>query len=160
MFFWRARAIPSAPGGTSFVITPGSGSWDLETRIGAVMDGKAAEHIREAIPVLASYCDVMGVRAFAEGRDLATDLSEPAFRQIASLCDKPLVNLESAANHPCQALADWKTLDDLDVPRRGRFVLSWANHPRALPLAHRAARDEGHRLTAQVAGNTLKKRKN
>jgi N-acetylornithine carbamoyltransferase len=126
-------------GGQSFVITPGSGSWELETRDGTVMDGKAAEHIREAIPVLASYCDVLGVRAFAEGRDLATDLAEPVFHQVAALCDKPLVNLESAMNHPCQALADWKTLDDLGVPRRGKFVLSWANHPRALPLAVPAA---------------------
>ncbi len=122
-------------GGHSFVITPGSGSWNLETRAGTVMNGDAAEHVREAIPVLASYCDVLGVRAFAEGRDLETDLSEPVFRQVAALCDKPLVNLESATNHPCQALADWKTLDDLGVPRRGKFVLSWANHPRALPLA-------------------------
>ncbi len=126
-------------GGQSFVITPGSGSWDLETREGVVMDGKAAEHIREAIPVLASYCDALGVRAFAEGRDLAADLAEPLFRQVAALCDKPLVNLESAMNHPCQALADWKTLDDLGVPRHGKFVLSWVQHPRALPLAVPAA---------------------
>lgn len=133
------QAAMAQLGGSSFVITPGSGSWDLEMRDGVVMNGKAAEHVREGIPVLASYCDALGVRAFAEGRDLATDLSEPAFRQIASLCDKPLVNLESAMNHPCQALADWKTLDDLGVPRRGKFVLSWANHPRALPLAVPAA---------------------
>lgn len=126
-------------GGTSFVITPGAGSWNLETRDGVVMTGSAAEHIREAIPVLASYCDALGVRAFAEGRDLATDLSEPTFARIRSLCDHPLVNLESAANHPCQALADWKTLDALGVPRTGKFVLSWANHPRALPLAVPAA---------------------
>jgi N-acetylornithine carbamoyltransferase len=126
-------------GGQSFVITPGSGSWELETRDGAVMDGKAAEHIREAIPVLVSYCDALGVRAFAEGRDLAADLAEPVFRQVAALCDKPLVNLESAMNHPCQALADWKTLDDLGVARRGKFVVSVANHPRALPLALPAA---------------------
>jgi N-acetylornithine carbamoyltransferase len=126
-------------GGTSFVITPGSGSWNLETRDGVVMNGTAAEHIREAIPVLDSYSDALGVRAFAEGRDLATDLAEPTFAAIAALCRTPLVNLESAANHPCQALADWKTLDDLKVPRRGRFVLSWANHPRALPLAVPAA---------------------
>jgi N-acetylornithine carbamoyltransferase len=58
---------------------------------------------------------------------------------MASLIDKPLLNLESAVNHPCQALADWKTLDDLAVPRAGRFVLSWAYHPRALPLAVPAA---------------------
>jgi N-acetylornithine carbamoyltransferase len=59
--------------------------------------------------------------------------------QLANLCDKPFVNMESAVNHPCQALADWKTLDDLDVPRRGKFVLSWVSHPRALPLAVPAA---------------------
>src|SRR5690606_11858623 len=51
----------------------------------------------------------------------------------------PLVNLESAVNHPCQALADWKTMDDLGVPRNGKFVLSWVWHPRALPLAVPAA---------------------
>lgn len=133
------QAAMAQLGGNSFVITPGSGSWDLETGDGVVMNGKAAEHIREGIPVLASYCDALGVRAFAEGRDLATDLGEPMFRKIAALCDKPLVNLESAVNHPCQALADWKTMDDLGVPRRGKFVLSWANHPRALPLAVPAA---------------------
>ncbi len=126
-------------GGESFVITPGSGSWQLETRLGVTMTGGAAEHIREAIPVLDSYCDALGVRAFAEGRDLAADLAERSFTNIASLCRRPLVNLESAVNHPCQALADWKTLDDLNVPRRGRFVLSWVNHPRALPLAVPAA---------------------
>src|SRR6202167_5672406 len=122
-------------GGSSFVITPGQGTWQLETRLNAVMDGAAAEHIREGIPVLASYCDALGVRAFAEGKSLANDLSESLFRQIDSLCDAPLINLESAVNHPCQALADWKTLDELGVPRHGKFVLSWAYHPRGLPLA-------------------------
>jgi len=126
-------------GGTSFVITPGTGSWNVETQVGVTMNGTAAEHIREAIPVLASYCDALGVRAFAEGKDLAEDLAEPTFAQIASLCRVPLVNLESAANHPCQALADWKTLDDFRVPSHGKFVLSWASHPRALPLAVPAA---------------------
>jgi ornithine carbamoyltransferase len=58
---------------------------------------------------------------------------------MAELVDKPLINLESAVNHPCQALADWKTMDDFGVPRNGRFVLSWAYHPRALPLAVPAA---------------------
>ena len=126
-------------GGQSLVVNPGQGSWQMETRTGVVMDGAAAEHIREGIPVLASYCDALGVRIFAEGRDLASDLAESTFSAIASLSDKPLVNLESAVNHPCQALADWKTLDDLAIPRAGRFVLSWAYHPRALPLAVPAA---------------------
>ena len=126
-------------GGSSFVITPGQGTWALETRLGVRMDGGAAEHIREGLPVLASYCDALGIRAFAEGRDLDADVADASFRAMAALVDKPLVNLESAINHPCQALADWKTLDDAAVPARAKFVLSWVPHPRALPLAVPAA---------------------
>ncbi len=126
-------------GGSSFVINPGQGTWQLETRPGVIMNGAAAEHVREGIPVLASYCDALGIRAFAEGKDLASDLAETAFNAMAGLIDKPLINLESAVNHPCQALADWKTMDELKVPASGRFVLSWAWHPRALPLAVPAA---------------------
>ena len=152
-------------GGGSFVITPGQGTWQLETRLGAIMNGAAAEHIREGIPVLASYCDALGVRAFAEGKNLADDLSETLFRKIDALCDKPLVNMESALNHPCQALADWRTLDELGVPTPAKFVLSWVYHPKPLPLAvpaatlHMAAmrgmevvvlRPEGYALPAPV----------
>jgi N-acetylornithine carbamoyltransferase len=126
-------------GGSSFVVTPGQGTWAVETRTGAVMNAGAAEHVREAIPVLASYCDALGLRAFAEGKDLAADLAEAPFKLMSSLCPKPFINLESAVNHPCQALADWKTMDDLGVPRAGKFVLSWVYHPRALPLAVPAA---------------------
>jgi len=126
-------------GGSSFVITPGSGTWQFETRLGAVMSGDRAEHVREGLPVLASYCDALGIRSFAEGRDLAADLAELGFKAMAELVDKPLVNMESAVNHPCQALADWKTMEDLGVPQNGKFVLSWVNHPRALPLAVPAA---------------------
>ena len=126
-------------GGSTFVITPGQGTWLLETRLHAVMDGAAAEHIREGIPVLASYCDALGVRAFAEGKNLAADLGESLFRTIDGLCDKPLINMESAVNHPCQALADWRTLDEIGVGNRAKFVLSWAYNPKALPLAVSAA---------------------
>lgn len=122
-------------GGDAIVITPGQGTWQLETRAGAVMNGAAAEHVREAIPVLASYVDALGVRAFGDGKDLGADFAERPFAAMAQLCDKPFINLESPMNHPCQALADWKTLDDLGVPVRAKFVLSWVYHPRALPLA-------------------------
>ena len=152
-------------GGSSFVITPGQGTWQLETRIGAVMSGAAAEHVREGIPVLASYCDALGIRAFADGKDLRSDIAETAFNAMAEVVDKPLINMESAMNHPCQALADWKTMDDAGVPRNGKFVLSWVYHPRALPLAvpsaalHMAAmrgmdvtvlRPEGYALPSQI----------
>jgi N-acetylornithine carbamoyltransferase len=155
-------------GGSSFVINPGQGTWQLETRPHAIMNGAAAEHIREGIPVLASYCDALGVRAFAEGRNLADDLGETLFGMIDALCDKPLINLESAANHPCQALADWRTMDELQVPAQAKFVLSWVYHPKSLPLAvpaatvHMAAmrgmevvvlRPDGFALPAQIMEN-------
>lgn len=133
------QAAMARLGGTSFVITPGQGTWQLETRLHAIMDGLAAEHIREGIPVLASYCDALGVRAFAEGKNLKNDLGETLFHAIDGLCKVPLINLESAMNHPCQALADWRTMDELKVPERAKFVLSWVYHPRALPLAVPAA---------------------
>jgi len=127
-------------GGSSFVISPGQGTWILETRDGVVMDGAAAEHVREAIPVLASYADALGIRSFAGGTDLAADLADSNFLNMADVCPVPLINLESAVNHPCQALGDWKTMDDLKIPTHGgRFVLSWAWHPKPLPLAVPAA---------------------
>jgi N-acetylornithine carbamoyltransferase len=127
-------------GGSSFVISPGQGSWVLETRDGVVMDGAAAEHVREAIPVLAGYADALGIRSFAGGLDLAADLADVTFRAMAGVCPVPLLNLESAIDHPCQALGDWKTLDELGVPAAGgRLVLSWAWHPKPLPLAVPAA---------------------
>jgi N-acetylornithine carbamoyltransferase len=127
-------------GGGAFVISPDMSIHGLETRHGIVMDGMAAEHIREAVPVIASYGDAVGIRAFAERRSLADDLADKEFNQLAALVDKPFINMESAINHPCQSLADWKTMDDLGIPASGgRFVLSWAWHPKALPLAVPAA---------------------
>ncbi len=126
-------------GGSSFVISPGRGSWPLETRAGVVMDGDAAEHVREALPVLAGYADALAIRAFASLSDLDADCADEPMRTFASLVDRPLVNLESAVDHPCQALGDWKAMDDLGVPRAGKLVLTWANHPKPLPLAVPAA---------------------
>jgi len=119
----------------SFVISPEMSIHGLESRYGIVMDGAAAEHVREAVPVIASYGDAMGVRAFAERRDLAHDVSDRDFQGLTSLIDKPWINMESAIGHPCQSLADWKTMDELEIPQHGKFVLSWAYHPKALPLA-------------------------
>ena len=133
------QAAMARLGGTSIVLAPGRGSWQLETRDGVVMNGAAAEHVREAIPVLAGYADALGIRAFASGTDLAADLADESFRRMAALAPVPTINLESAIDHPCQALGDWKTLDDLGVPTSGKLVLAWANHPKPLPLAVPAA---------------------
>jgi len=123
-------------GGGSFVISPDMSIHGLETRPGIVMDGTAAEHINEAVPVIASYGDAIGIRAFAERKNLEHDMAETEFNTLTGLIDTPWINMESAMSHPCQNLADWKTLDDLAIPANGgKFVLSWAFHPKALPLA-------------------------
>ena len=130
------QAAMTRLGGGSFVISPEMSIHGLESRPGIVMDGAAAEHIREAVPVIASYGDAIGIRAFAERKNLESDMAETEFAALTSLIDTPYINMESAMNHPCQNLADWKTMDDLGIPASGgKFVLSWAYHPRALPLA-------------------------
>jgi len=127
-------------GGSTFVISPEMSIHGLESRSGIVMDGVAAEHIREAVPVIASYGDAIGIRAFAKRENLADDLADSEFHELISLVDKPYINMESAINHPCQSLADWKTLDDLKVPANGgKLVLSWSWHPSPMPLAVPAA---------------------
>ncbi len=123
-------------GGGTFVISPDMTIYGLESRSGIIMDGTAAEHIREAVPVIAAYGDAIGIRAFAKRENLEDDLQDKQFNELVSLIDKPYVNMESAINHPCQGLADWKTLDDINLPANGgKLVLSWTNHPSPLPLA-------------------------
>ncbi|MDH3978236.1 MAG: N-acetylornithine carbamoyltransferase [Gammaproteobacteria bacterium] len=130
------QAAMARMGGGSFVISPDMSIHGLESRHGIVMDGVAAEHIREAVPVIASYADAIGIRAFAERQNIDNDIADNEFNNMRQLCQVPMINMESAINHPCQSLADWKTMDELNVPRNGgKFVLSWAYHPRALPLA-------------------------
>lgn len=162
------QAAMSRLGGGSFVISPDMSIHGIETRPGIVMDGQAAEHIREAVPVIASYGDALGIRAFAERRSLDDDLADREFNNMRKYCQTPVINMESAINHPCQSLADWKTMDDLGIPANGgKFVLSWAYHPRALPLAvpaatvHMAAmrgmdvtvlRPEGFELPSSIMG--------
>jgi N-acetylornithine carbamoyltransferase len=123
-------------GGGAFVISPEMSIHRMEVTAGVVMDGKASEHILEAIPTIASYGDAMGIRTVAERRNLQKDLADKAYLEMAKLVNKPLVNLESAAYHPCQALGDWKTLDELGVPRqRAKLVVSWVYDPNAGSLA-------------------------
>ena len=124
-------------GATPFVLTPGQGAWGLEWRDGVPMDGAAAEHVREAVGVLSRYADALGVRTFATLADYDADHADAAFRAIVDAATVPVVNLESARWHPCQALADAATLDDRfgGQARGKKLVLSWAPHPKALPQA-------------------------
>lgn len=117
------------------VLNIGQDSWKLETEMGVVMDGDKSEHLREAIPVMASYCDIIGVRSFAGLTDRDADYSETVLGQFLEYSGKPVISLESATVHPCQAFADLITIDEYKKKDRPKVVLTWAPHPRALPQA-------------------------
>ncbi len=150
-------------GGSAAALAAGSDTWSFEERDGVVMDGATQEHVRELAPVLSGLCEAVGIRraekmsggasadaAGAPWEELRKDAFLHAFARHASV---PVVNLESNAFHPCQGLADMATLLELcGEPRGERYVLSWAWHPKALPVAppHSqllAAADLGMRVT-------------
>lgn len=122
-------------GGHAINLAVGQGVWKLESAEGVVMDGEAAEHVKEAVPVLSRYVDILGVRAFADGKNWSLDKTDPVISMFAEYSEVPVVNMESALWHPCQALADALTWKEYGVEKGDRVVLSWAYHPKALPMA-------------------------
>lgn len=123
-------------GAYSTTLTPGQGTWQFSFESGVVMDGEEAEHIREAIGVLSRYYDAIGVRVFASQTDYELDRTDRLISVIADSADVPIINLESAFYHPCQALADAATIRHrLEEPQGRKFVLAWTYHPKALPMA-------------------------
>ncbi|NPA36631.1 MAG: N-acetylornithine carbamoyltransferase [Chlorobi bacterium] len=110
-------------------------SWKLESEYGVIMDGDKPEHLREAIPVIGSYCDVIGIRSFASLTDKEADYNEELIRQFIEFSGVPVVSLESATRHPLQAFADLFTIEEYKRKERPKVVLTWAPHPRALPQA-------------------------
>lgn len=121
-------------GANVWVLDATKDGWNLEFEHGKVMDGNTAEHLKEAIQVMSSYCDLMGVRAFPKLQNRKEDYSEQVFYDIMKYATVPLVSLESATRHPLQSLADLITMKQL-FPQKEKLkaVLSWAPHPRALP---------------------------
>lgn len=122
-------------GMNTIVLNVGQDSWKLETELGVVMDGDKSEHLHEAIPVMGSYCDIIGVRSFAGLSDRDADYAETVLQQFVQYSGRPVISLESATVHPCQALADLITIDEYRHCERPKVVLSWAPHPRSLPQA-------------------------
>jgi N-acetylornithine carbamoyltransferase len=122
-------------GGHAVNLEVGQGMWAVETAEGVVMDGTTAEHVREAAPVLSRYLDVLGVRAFPHRRSWSEDRTDPVLVAFARAAEVPVINMESAVWHPCQALADALTWNELDLGTGDRAVLTWAWHPKPLPLA-------------------------
>jgi N-acetylornithine carbamoyltransferase len=123
-------------GGNAVTLDVGQNSWSLEYRDGAVMDGNKTEHIKEAARVLSRYAAAIGVRAFPEMQDYSLEMRDSVVRGFAEHSDVPVLNLESSRHHPFQALADIMTIrEKLGSLAGDRVVLSWAYHPRPLPMA-------------------------
>src|SRR6267154_2264245 len=122
-------------GGNAVVLEPGGTSWTLEHRAGAVMDADKTEHVAEFVRVLGRYCVAIGVRTFAALKNWEEERADPILNAFARYSDVPVINLESAMHHPCQALADMMTITERLGPWRKRVVLAWAWHPKPLPMA-------------------------
>jgi len=122
-------------GGNAVVLEPGGTSWTLEHRDGIVMDGDKTEHVAEFVRVLGRYCAAIGVRTFAALRNWDEERTDPVLNAFARHTDVPIINLESAMHHPCQAMADMMTIREKLGAGRKRVVLTWAWHPKPLPMA-------------------------
>lgn len=117
------------------VLDINQGAWKLETERGVIMDGDKPEHILEAIPVMGSYCDVIGVRSFARFESKEDDYNEVILNQFIRYSGKPIFSMEAATRHPLQSFADLITIEEYKKKERPKVVLTWAPHPKALPQA-------------------------
>lgn len=117
------------------VLDVNAGAWKLETERGVVMDGDKSEHLLEAIPVMGSYCDLIGVRSFARFESREDDYNEVILQQFVKYSGKPVFFMESATVHPLQSFADLITIEEYKEVNRPKVVMTWAPHPKALPQA-------------------------
>ena len=117
------------------VLDVNQGAWKLETERGVVMDGDKAEHLLEAIPVIGSYCDIIGVRSFARFESKTEDYEERIIEQFIRYSGRPVFSMEAATRHPLQSFADLITIEEHKRVARPKVVLTWAPHPKALPQA-------------------------
>ncbi len=117
------------------VLDVNQGAWKLETERGVVMDSDKSEHLLEAIPVMGSYCDIIGVRSFATFESRKDDYEEKILNQFIKYSGRPVFFMESATVHPLQSFADLITIEEYKRNERPKVVLTWAPHPKALPQA-------------------------
>jgi N-succinyl-L-ornithine transcarbamylase len=122
-------------GMNTMILNVNSDSWRLETELGVVMDGDKTEHLREAIPVIGTYCDIIGVRAFARFESREDDYEEKILQQFIDFAGVPIVSMEAATRHPLQSFADLLTIEEFKKSARPKVVMTWAPHPKALPQA-------------------------
>jgi N-succinyl-L-ornithine transcarbamylase len=129
------------------VLDVNQGAWKLETGRGVVMDGDKSEHLLEAIPVMGSYCDMIGVRSFARFESKEDDYNEVILNQFIQYSGKPVFSMEAATRHPLQTFADIITIEEHKTKPRPKVVMTWAPHPKALPQAVPNSFIEGMSMT-------------
>jgi N-succinyl-L-ornithine transcarbamylase len=122
-------------GMNTMVLNVNEDGWKMESELGVIMDGDKPEHLREAIPVIGEYCDIIGVRSFARFENRDDDYQEKILNQFIEFSGVPVVSMEAATRHPLQSFADLMTIEELKTKPRPKVVLTWAPHPRALPQA-------------------------
>lgn len=122
-------------GMNTMVLDVNQGAWKLETERGVIMDGDKTEHLLEAIPVMGCYCDIIGVRAFAQFENKEDDYQEKILNQFIQYSGRPVFSMEAATGHPLQGFADLITIEEYKKTQRPKVVLTWAPHPKALPQA-------------------------
>ncbi len=132
-------------GGLAVDLSSGSGGYPFEFAENVIMDKATSEHVKEGIPVVSRMSDAIAVRA----SDLITTSSEsvkvPSWDELkkdtviqsfAKHAQVPVINMESNIYHPCQGLGDAMTImEKLGHPKGKKYVLTWAYHPKALPMA-------------------------
>ena len=129
------------------VLDVNQGAWKLETERGVVMNGDKSEHLLEAIPVMGSYCDIIGIRSFARFESKADDYGEVILNQFIQYSGRPVFSMEAATRHPLQTLADMLTIEEYKKVEKPKVVMTWAPHPTALPQAVPNSFAEGLSMT-------------
>ena len=108
-------------GMNTIVLDINAGAWKLETERGVIMDGDKPEHLLEAIPVMGSYCDIIGVRSFARFENKQFDYEEVILNQFIKYSGKPVL----VWNLPHATL--YKHLQTLSLLKsiKKKHVLKW-----------------------------------
>ena len=122
-------------GGHAIVLDARGGTWPVEFEDGAIMDGTAEEHVKEAARVLSSYVDLIAIRCFPKFENWTEEHEDPLITAYAKYATVPVINMETIV-HPCQELAHMMALQDAIGDVRGKdFLLTWVPHPKPLNTA-------------------------
>lgn len=132
-------------GGMTMPLDVKEGAYTFEYGDGVVMDKNTIEHVKEAAKVLSGYCDAIAIRSselitsksesvnVSSWEALKNDIVLKKFMEYATV---PVINMESNVYHPCQGLGDAMTIKEkLGKTQGKKYVLTWTNHPKALPMA-------------------------